>query len=1075
MCDSDEDLSSMSTVPYEYDASDCSDSIYDKETQAIGEIGNGENKAGFQKPSKCILSADNVLYDGPTQPLKSINSAVICKSPTAVGQTSLLETKQRPTEDFDSDCDTLPESPVLCQDPLCDEVDFQQAKTPPTKSTMILIDDDKTQPLPALHPPDIGILNQDCASPEIALYDGPTQRLIITNQVTLSCSREETCTSPSPTSQNTSISDLETLPISPVQYNTKVYPPGCHEKGSSGRESARAVTPLYDGPTQPLCVRSNTEPISVGKMNFGLSAESNHDILPPVKRTSTSSDMDIEDDSEDRTQVNPNLMHFSDRVASPGSTVILEKKDEDSDCETLPCSPVHPLSSIEEVPLTQGMKDRNPLQGTEAWSALKKVDNWDFEAGDSCPLSPDLFVVSSPCPEPSQNLTAESEKNDEQDANNSVNDPTLEMDRVTIPVVSPVFDFHGSDNEETDEETQAISPAFHFQGSPAFVAETPFVPMTSVVSKEMPFVAETPFVVESPSGGEETPRKKRKIIRRSGHACRQLLPEANSSISNRTSTPHDMDHDNSEIERRAREDTVSVESDFELTFASHYSALPTPTAFAPATDPPFVGFEATEVEEPTTHLEKIRQVIVSDQVDSLEEAKASQDIAAPLAPSDKADASTVTEPIDVKLPTLRRSSRKPVPNRRNTLDFTEPDRVEAVAPKRRTVQLSKTAVKVEVMSSDETDAAENGPTIKRRPGRPRKKVKEEPPDQTDALEAVPANKRSSRRPVKLEVGSMDEPDMKSVARVASVSLPLSDATESGGENLVATNRTTRNTRGGRKKVDAASESVTGQAKATPPVISRKTRNQVKQEPLNESVSESALNKTTPQRRSKRGVNNNTDTSSIASNSPSVQEATRRRKRPLAGQVRVLFTVINDDGEHDKIVESLGGRVVTTFKDCSVLVTDRIRRTLKFLCCVGLGTPIVGVEWLTKCRSSRKFVDPWLHLLLDKAGEEKFNFKLSESLEVAKETPLLSGWIFHATPSVIPKPVEMQEIVESCGGIYFEESDNSVDDNKIVISCESDRKTWPSWKKKCATLVDKEAILSGVLKQVFEPDKFKLDV
>jgi hypothetical protein len=56
-----------------------------------------------------------------------------------------------------------------------------------------------------------------------------------------------------------------------------------------------------------------------------------------------------------------------------------------------------------------------------------------------------------------------------------------------------------------------------------------------------------------------------------------------------------------------------------------------------------------------------------------------------------------------------------------------------------------------------------------------------------------------------------------------------------------------------------------------------------------------------------------------------------------------------------IFYSLGGRVVTTFKDCSVLVTDRVRRTLKFLCCVGLGTPIVGVEWLTTCRTSRKFV------------------------------------------------------------------------------------------------------------------------
>ncbi|XP_057371183.1 mediator of DNA damage checkpoint protein 1-like [Daphnia carinata] len=1061
MCDSEEDLSSMSTVPYEYDASDCSDSIYDKETQAIGEIGNGENKAGFEKHIECTLNAGNVLYDGPTQPLKFINTAVICKSPSAVAQTSLLETKQIPTEDFDSDCDTIPESPVLCQDSLCDEVDFQQTKTPSIRSTMILVDDDKTQPLPPLHPPDIGILNQDCTSPEIALYDGPTQRLVITNPDTLSCSREETCTSPSPTSQNTSLSDLETLPISPVHYNTKMGSPGCYKKSSSAGESARAVTPLYDGPTQPLGVRSNTEPLSVGKRNFGLSAESNCDMLSRVMRTSTSSDMEIEDDNEDRTQVNPNLMHFSDRVASSGSTLMLEKKDEDSDCETLPSSPVHPLSSIQEVPSTQSMEDRNPLQRTEAWSALKKVDNWDFEADDSCPLSPDLFVVSSPCPEPSQNLTTESEK--KQDANDSVNDPTLEMDRVTIPVVSPVFDFHGSDNEESDEETQAISPAFHFQGSPAFVAETPFVPVTSVASKEIPFVAETPFVVESLSGDEETPRKKRKIIRRSGQACRKLLPEVNSSINNRTSTPHDMDLDNSEEERRAREDAVSIESDFELTFASHYSALPTPTAFAPTADPPFVGFEATEVEEPTIHLEKIRQVIVSNQVDALEEAKASQDMAAPLAPS--------AELIDVKLPTPRRSSRKPVPKRRNTLDFIEPDRVEPVAPKRRTVQLSKTAVKVEVMSSDETDASE--PTIKRRPGRPRRKIKVEPPDQPDDVESVAAKKRSSSRParpVKLEVESMDEP--KSVARLAPVSLALSDAAESGGESAIASNRTTRNTRGGRKKGNTAT--VTGPAKATTPVTTRKTRNQIKQEPMNESVSESALNKTTSQRRSKRGVNNNTDTSSIASSSPSIPEATRRRKRPLAGQVRVLFTVINDDGEHGKIVESLGGRVVTTFKDCSVLVTDRIRRTLKFLCCVGLGTPIVGVEWLTKCRSSRKFVDPWLHLLLDKAGEEKFNFKLSESLEVAKETPLLSGWIFHATPSVVPKPVEMQEIVESCGGIYFEESDNSVDDNKIVISCEADRKTWPSWKKKCATLVDKEAILSGVLKQVFEPDKFKLD-
>ena len=33
--------------------------------------------------------------------------------------------------------------------------------------------------------------------------------------------------------------------------------------------------------------------------------------------------------------------------------------------------------------------------------------------------------------------------------------------------------------------------------------------------------------------------------------------------------------------------------------------------------------------------------------------------------------------------------------------------------------------------------------------------------------------------------------------------------------------------------------------------------------------------------------------------------------------------------------------------------------------------------------------------------------------------------------------------------------------------------WLRWTERGATLVDKEAILSGVLKQIFEPDNFML--
>lgn len=66
-----------------------------------------------------------------------------------------------------------------------------------------------------------------------------------------------------------------------------------------------------------------------------------------------------------------------------------------------------------------------------------------------------------------------------------------------------------------------------------------------------------------------------------------------------------------------------------------------------------------------------------------------------------------------------------------------------------------------------------------------------------------------------------------------------------------------------------------------------------------------------------------------------------------------------------------------------------------------------------------------------------------------------------------------EIIESCGGFYVEEIEDKSVDNKIVISCDQDKSSWAIWRNRDATLVSTEAILSGVLKQRFEPEKFKL--
>ena len=72
---------------------------------------------------------------------------------------------------------------------------------------------------------------------------------------------------------------------------------------------------------------------------------------------------------------------------------------------------------------------------------------------------------------------------------------------------------------------------------------------------------------------------------------------------------------------------------------------------------------------------------------------------------------------------------------------------------------------------------------------------------------------------------------------------------------------------------------------------------------------------------------------------------------------------------------------------------------------GLSTDFDGV--LDVVGPTGKFLDPWLHLLDDRDGQSKFQFQLAASLHAASETPFLSGWIFHATPNVLPPPNQMQ--------------------------------------------------------------------
>lgn len=61
--------------------------------------------------------------------------------------------------------------------------------------------------------------------------------------------------------------------------------------------------------------------------------------------------------------------------------------------------------------------------------------------------------------------------------------------------------------------------------------------------------------------------------------------------------------------------------------------------------------------------------------------------------------------------------------------------------------------------------------------------------------------------------------------------------------------------------------------------------------------------------------------------------------------QVLFTGVVASPDMEVALGSLGGSMATSVFDCTHLVTDRVRRTVKFLCAVARGIPIVTPKWL----------------------------------------------------------------------------------------------------------------------------------
>lgn len=171
---------------------------------------------------------------------------------------------------------------------------------------------------------------------------------------------------------------------------------------------------------------------------------------------------------------------------------------------------------------------------------------------------------------------------------------------------------------------------------------------------------------------------------------------------------------------------------------------------------------------------------------------------------------------------------------------------------------------------------------------------------------------------------------------------------------------------------------------------------------------------------------------------------------------VLFTAF-PSAEVKQKLEKLGAVIVSDVMQCSVVLTVSIKRTFKLLCAVGLGRPIVGPSWVQACVDTRIIVDPWLYLMKDESAEKRFQFSLQKTLSSKRN--FLKGYNVSSTPNVQPNASEMKLIVECSGGTWKEGGSNW-----ICVSCPKDNATWPSLRKRGATVVSTEFILGGVLRQ-----------
>ncbi|XP_058055236.1 mediator of DNA damage checkpoint protein 1-like [Anopheles bellator] len=222
--------------------------------------------------------------------------------------------------------------------------------------------------------------------------------------------------------------------------------------------------------------------------------------------------------------------------------------------------------------------------------------------------------------------------------------------------------------------------------------------------------------------------------------------------------------------------------------------------------------------------------------------------------------------------------------------------------------------------------------------------------------------------------------------------------------------------------------------------------------------------------------NLSSTSSVASDGSKM--SVRTRNRPM-----IMFTRM-DPEPYRAIIARAGGKIVDIPEMATILVTDRIKRTYKFLCAVAKGIPIVGQSYLDALKATdgkdKPVVDPWEHILVDNDSEKRYVFHLRETLLKARQNKLFRDYTVFVTSNTQPPASELFLILSCAGAKPLKNPPSSssppINLHKMfVISSPEDAASWVKYREKYPRIevISSEGFMISIIHHAVSFENYRL--